>query len=79
MPFSKELRSILKSIYQLYCVKTKDSSIIPIEKFIEQIVLQIPMPLAINEQFEVQIKMGMDLTEKIDKKTKLNKIKILYN
>ena len=75
MPFSKELRSILKSIYQLYCVKTKDSSIIPIEKFIEQIVLQIPMPLAINEQFEVQIKMGIDLTEKIDKKTMKQKSK----
>ena len=69
MPFSKELREILKAIYQLYCVKTKDSSIIPIEKFLEQIVLQIPLPLLIGEQLEVQIKMGIDLEEKLDKKT----------
>ena len=75
MPFYKEMRNLLKIIYQFYCVKTKDSSIIPIEKFLEQLVLQIPIPLGIGEQFEVQIKMGIDLREKIDKKTMKQKSK----
>ena len=75
MPFAKELRSILKVIYQLYCVKTKDSSIIPIEKFLEQIILQIPLPIWIQDQVEVQIKLGIELKEKMDKKTMKQKSK----
>ena len=75
MPFTKELRNILKIIYQLYCIKTKDSSVIPIEKFVEQIVLQTPLPLGINEQLDIQIKLGIDLTEKMNKKTMKQKSK----
>ena len=75
MPFSNELRNILKIIYQLYCVKTRDSSTIPIEKFLELVVLQIPIPLSIGDQFEVQIKMGIDLMEKFYKKTLKQKSK----
>ena len=75
MPFSKELRSILKTIHLLYCVKTKDSSIIPIEKFLEQLVLQLPLPIGFGEQVEVQIKLGIDLKEKMDKKTMKQKSK----
>ena len=75
MPFAKELRSILKVIYQLYCVKTKDSSIIPIEKFLEQIILQMPLPIWIQDQVEVQIKLGIELKEKMDKKTMKQKSK----
>ena len=75
MPFYKELRSLLKIIYQFYCVKTMDSSIIPIEKFLEQLVLQIPLPLSNGEQFEVQIKMGIDLREKMDRKAMKQKSK----
>ena len=75
MPFSKELRSILKIIHQVYSVKTKDSSIIPIEKFLEQLILQLPIPVGIGEQVEVQIKLGIDLMEKVDKKAYKQKSK----
>ena len=75
MPFSKELRNILKIIHSLYCVKTKDSSVIPIEKFLEQLVLQLPLPISIGEQVEIQFKLGIDLEEKMDKKTLKQKSK----
>ena len=75
MPFSNELREILKIIYQLYCVKTRDNSTIPIEKFLELVVLQIPIPLSIVDQFEVQIKMGIDLMDKFYKKNLKQKSK----
>ena len=75
MPFTKELRNILKIIYQLYCVKTRDSSTIPLEKFLEQLILQTPLPLGIGDQFEIQIKMGIDLEEKLNKKTMKQKSK----
>ena len=75
MPFTKELRNILKIIYQLYCIKTKDSSVIPIEKFVEQIVLQTPLPLGINEQLDIQIKLGdlINNTEIFSKKNYIYK------
>ena len=75
MPFSKELRNILRVIYQLYCVKAKDSSVIPVEKFVEQVVLQTPLPLSINEQLNIEFKLGIDLKEKMDKKTMKQKSK----
>ena len=68
MPFSKELRTLLKIIHSLYCIKTRDSSIIPIEKFLEQLVLQVPLPISIGEQVEIQIRLGIDLEEKMSKK-----------
>lgn len=65
MPFSNELYNILNIIYQLYSTKTKDSSILPIEKLIEQIVVQIPIPLTINTQIDVCFKFpGVDLFSK---------------
>ena len=75
MPFSKELRSLLKIIHTLYCIKTRDSSIIPIEKFLEQLILQVPLPISIGEQVEIQIKLGIDLEEKMSKKTLKQKSK----
>ena len=79
MPFSKELRSLLKIIHTLYCIKTRDSSIIPIEKFLEQLILQVPLPISIGEQVEIQIKLGIDLEEKMSKKTLKQKSKSTGN
>ena len=71
MPFPKELFNILNIIYQIYSVRLKDSSILPIEKFIEQIVLQIPIPLTINTQINVIFKLnGIDLMSKEAAKAK---------
>ena len=71
MPFPKELSNILNIIYQVYSVRLKDSSILPIEKFIEQIVLQIPIPLTINTQINVIFKLnGIDLMSKEAAKAK---------
>jgi len=70
IPFSKELRTLLKIIHSLYCIKAKDSSIIPIEKFSEQFVLQVPLPMSIGEKVKIQIKLGIDLEEKMSKKTR---------
>ena len=65
LPFSNELYNILNIIHQIYCVRTKDSSVLPIEKFIEQIVLQIPIPLTINTQISLSLKFhGIDLMSK---------------
>jgi hypothetical protein len=69
------LRSLLKIIHTLYCIKTRDSSIIPIEKFLEQLILQVPLPISIGEQVEIQIKLGIDLEEKMSKKTLKQKSK----
>ena len=79
MPFSKELRSLLRIIHTLYCIKTRDSSIIPIEKFLEQLILQVPLPISIGEQVEIQIKLGIDLEEKMSKKTLKQKSKSTGN
>ena len=65
MPFSNELYNILNIIYQIYSLRLKDSSILPIEKFIEQIVLQVPIPLTINTQIDISFKFnGIDLISK---------------
>ena len=58
LPFTKELTHILSAIYYTYSVKFCDNSILPIEKFIEQIVLNIPIPLTINKQIDVIFKFG---------------------
>ena len=71
LPFSNELFNILNIIHQIYSVRIKDSSILPIEKFIEQIVLQVPIPLTINNQINVSFKLpGIDLLNKEVAKTK---------
>ena len=65
MPFSNELYKILNLIHQVYSIKLKDSSFLPIEKFIEQIVLQIPIPLTINTEVNFSFKIqGIDLMSK---------------
>jgi hypothetical protein len=65
LPFSNELFSILNIIHQIYVIRVKDSSVLPIEKFIEQIVLQIPIPLTINTQINLSFKFhGIDLMSK---------------
>ena len=71
LPFPNELYNILNIIYQIYAVRLKDSSILPIEKFIEQIVLQIPIPLTINTQININFKLpGLDLMNKETAKSK---------
>ena len=71
LPFSHELYNILNIIYQIYSIRLKDSSVLPIEKFIEQIVLQIPIPLTINTQININFKLpGIDLLNKEVAKSK---------
>ena len=74
LPFSNELLEILTIIYQLYSVRLKDNSFIPIEKFIEQIVLQVPIPLTVNKQIDISFKLniGFDLFKKEKEKAKEN-------
>ena len=62
LPFSNELYNILNIIYHMYSGKVKNSSTIPIETFIEQIILQIPIPITINTEINVSFKLnGIDL------------------
>ena len=71
LPFSNELFNILNIIYQIYSLRLKDSSILPIEKFIEQIVLQVPIPLTINTQININFKLpGIELLNKEVSKSK---------
>ena len=71
LPFHNELYNILDIIHQVYSLRLKDSSILPIEKFIEQIVLQIPIPLTINTQININFNLpGIDLVSKEVAKTK---------
>ncbi len=70
LPFSNELYNILNIIYRMYSVKLKDNSILPIEKLIEQIVLQIPIPLSGKTEINVNFKglfSGIDIFNEGDK------------
>ena len=75
LPFSKELLSILNIIHQIYSISLKDSSFLPLEKFIEQIVLKVPIPLTINRRIDILFNLetyGINLLtkEKTKEKTK---------
>ena len=59
LPFHTELETVLNLIYQLYSIKPKDSSIMPIEKLIEQIVIQTPIPMTIHTQVDLTFKINM--------------------
>ena len=66
MPFTKELRNILKIIYQLYCVKTRDSSTIPLEK------LQLYVIFAVSfETFILKDSLSVTFTKNVALKLKL--------
>ena len=68
LPFPKELYNILNLIYQIYFLRLRDSSILPIEKFIEQVVLQIPIPLTVNTQINFSYKIqGFDMSKEVAK------------
>ena len=53
LPFYREMRKILITIYRLYSNNLNNNYIIPLEKLIEQIVLSIPIPLMSNTHLEL--------------------------
>ena len=68
LPFPKELHNILNIIYQIYSLRLKDSSILPIEKFVEQVVLQLPIPLTVNTQINFSYKIqGFEMSKEVAK------------
>ena len=57
LPFYKELESILNLIYKIY-INLENNNTFPIEKFIEQIVLSIPIPLMNNTHLEILFRLN---------------------
>ena len=57
LPFYKELESILNLIYKIY-INLENNNTFPIEKFIEQIVLSIPIPLMNNTHLELLFRLN---------------------
>ena len=64
LPFSNELYNILNIIYRMYSNKSRDNSVLPIEKLIEQIVLQIPIPLSGKQEINVNFSAVLLFNEK---------------
>jgi hypothetical protein len=61
---SNELYNILNIIYRMYSNKSRDNSVLPIEKLIEQIVLQIPIPLSGKQEINVNFSAVLLFNEK---------------
>ena len=75
LPFGNELNEILNHIYNFYLVNlVSNSNLIPLEKFIEQLVIRIPAPISSNAEISVSFKFNNLKTSNVN----LNFEKIVF-
>ena len=78
LPFYKELSQTLKSIYD-YFLSKKDFSSLPLEKIIEKIILNTPIPLKIGSELSINFKTSNYKEKIIFPVCNINEININYS
>ena len=58
LPFGNEMKQILYNIYNYYLANSKNSSLIPLEKLLEQLIIKIPNPVSSNAEISVSFKLN---------------------